>query len=102
MLHAGLFKTLSGDTFWCQSANNGSSIGDWYFPNGSQVMTANSNIIHVLHRDGQIGLLRNEKIGDSEGQYRCAIPDENDVNQTLWAGIYRTITYNNDTSKCSI
>ena len=101
VLRAGLFRNLEGDIFWCQSANNNTPIGDWYFPNGSQVMTTDSNL-HVLHLEGQIGLLRNTGIGDAVGLYRCVIPDENNVNQTLWTGIYRTDTYNDASSKCSI
>ena len=101
VLHAGLFRILQGGIFWCQSANNNNPIGDWYFPNGSQVMTTNSNI-HVLYLEGQIGLLRNTGIGDAQGLYRCVIPDDNNVNQTLWTGIYRTDTYNDNMGKCSI
>ena len=101
MLHAGLFKNIQGDIFWCQSANNNNPIGNWYFPNGNQVTTTDSPIF-VLHREGQIGLLRNTGIGAAVGLYRCVIPDENNVNQTLWTGIYSTSAYDNTSSKCSI
>ena len=105
VLNAGLFQDrVNNDQdsfFWCQSANNNTPIGDWYFPNGSQVMTTNSNF-HVLHVEGQIGLSRDTGIGDAQGLYRCVIPDENNVNQTLWAGIYSSGAYNNASSKCSI
>ena len=100
VLHAGLFRREQGNIFWCQSANN-NPIGDWYFPNGNQVTTTDSPIF-VLPLEGQIGLLRIIGIGDLQGLYRCVIPDENDVNQTLWAGIYRTDTYDDPDGKCSI
>ena len=100
VLYAGLFKSSQDNIFWCQSANNNNPIGDWYFPNGSQVTTSNN--IHVLPLEGQIGLLRDSGIGDLQGLYRCVILDENNVDQTLWAGVYQTGTYNNASSKCSI
>ena len=101
VLHAGLFRSSQDNIFWCQSANNNNPIGDWYFPNGNQVTTTDS-LIFVLPLEGQIGLLRDGRIGDLQGLYRCVIPDENNVNQTQWAGIYRTDTYNDVNSKCSI
>ena len=101
VLHAGLFLNSQNKTFWCQSANNNNPIGNWYFPNGSQVKNTSTNI-HVLHVVGQIGLLRNNPIGDAVGLYSCDIPDKNNVDQTLWAGIYSNDTYSNASSKCSI
>ena len=101
VLHAGLFRNSQGNIFWCQSANNNTPIGDWYFPNGSQVMTTNSNF-HVLPLEGQIGLLRNTGIGAAVGLYRCVVPDENNVDQTLWAGIYSNGAYDDVNGKCSI
>ena len=100
VLHAGLFRSSQDNIFWCQSANNNNPIGDWYFPNGDQVTTSNN--IHVLPLEGQIGLLRDSSIGDLQGLYRCVVPDENDVNQTLWAGIYSNGAYDDVNGKFSI
>ena len=101
VLHAGLFRFEQDNIFWCQSANNNNPIGDWYFPNGNQVTTTDRPIF-VLPLEGQIGLLRDGGLGDLQGLYRCVIPDENNVNQTLWAGVYQTGIYNAVNRKCSI
>ena len=77
------------DGVWCQSANTGVMIGTWYLPNGEQVSTINAGNLplHVYHVTGQIGLLRDMKITNYQGLYRCVIPDENGVNQTLWVAV---------------
>ena len=93
------------DTLWCQSANNGSNIGLWYYPNGTQVPlfngTLNINNINDSAQSplfskrftGQIVLARNENLMDYEGLYTCIIPDENGVNQTLVVGVYSNNGY---------
>ena len=43
MIYAGQFQNSdwngdgSDNALWCQSANNNSNIGLWYYPNGNQV-----------------------------------------------------------------
>ena len=84
------------DGLWCQSANNGSMIGTWYLPNGTQLTTEDIDIsdanfpLYAYHVNvtGQIGLLRDAAIASLPGLYSCVIPDENEVNQTLWVAIY--------------
>ena len=78
------------DGLWCQSANNGSMIGTWYLPDGTQVSTVDdSNFpLHVFHVTGQIGLLRDAGIASYQGIYSCVIPDENGVDHTLWVAVY--------------
>ena len=100
MLAAADFQDTQGNILWCQSANNGTNIGDWYFPNGNTVSTVDdSGPLHVYRTEGQIGLLRDFGISGVEGLYRCVIPDENDVNWTLWVGAYTTPVYNDANSK---
>ena len=85
------------DALWCQSANNGSNIGLWYYPNGTQVplFAENSQIVIFSKRfKGQIALARNKGLAGIEGLYNCIIPDENGVNQTLVVGIYTNYAYN--------
>ena len=92
------------DALWCQSANNGSDIGVWYYPNGTQVPLFtgafdNSSAPSPLFSkrfNGQIALARRDGLSGIEGLYTCIIPDENGVNQTLVVGAYRTNTYNNN------
>ncbi len=103
MLSAGSFDDTQNSTLWCQSANNGNPIGDWYFPAGDQVdVIDDSGPLHVLHLDGQIGLLRDAGVFGLEGLYNCVIPDENNITQTLWVGIYRGATYNDASSKFTL
>ena len=104
MIAGGQFhgNNRDGDTLndgvWCQSANNGSMIGTWYLTNGTQLTTENfANFpLYAYHVNviGQIGLLRDTGITSLPGLYRCIIPDENRVNQTLWVAAYGTADFN--------
>ena len=93
----------TNDALWCQSANNGSNIGLWYYPNGTQVplFTGNFGInndapspLFSKRFTGQIALERNYGIRGYEGLYICIIPDENGVNQTLVVGAYTCHDFN--------
>ena len=73
-------------------------IGVWYLPNGSPVSTQsgatplqsyNTNVI------GQVGLLRHVGKGSFQGLYSCIIPNEEEVNQTLYVDVCRDSTFNN-------
>ena len=109
MIYAGQFYDVDvdvkdgiNDALWCQSANNGSNIGLWYYPNGNQVPLFTGDFddssapspIFSKRFTGQIALARNGGLPGYEGLYTCIIPDENGVNQTLVVGAYRTGTYN--------
>ena len=89
------------DAMWCQSANNGSNIGLWYYPNGTQVPLWNGSLedapspLYSKRFAGQIALARNEEISGYEGLYTCIILDENGMNQTLVVGIYTYLDYIN-------
>ena len=90
------------DALWCQSANSGSNIGLWYYPNGTQVPLFNGDFydhtaprpVFSIRFSGQIALARNVGIRGYEGLYTCIILDENGVNQTLVVGIYTNHVYN--------
>ena len=112
MIYAGQFYNLDqnndanniNDALWCQSANSGSDIGVWYYPNGTQVplftgafySTSAPSPLFSKRVNGQIALARRAGLSGIEGLYTCIIPDENEVNQTLVVGVYRTNTYNNN------
>ena len=82
------------DALWCQSARNESNIGLWHYPNGSQVSTVDdSSPLHSVYMSGQIGLYRDYGINNYEGIYTCVIPDEHNVNQTLFVALYKEYTY---------
>ena len=90
------------DALWCQSANSGTDIGVWYYPNGTQVLLftgefGNDSVpspIYSKRFNGQIALARGEVLTNFEGIYTCVIPDENGINQTLVVGLYRNSRYN--------
>ena len=85
------------DALWCQSGNNSSDIGLWYYPNGTQVPLFPENHespIFSKRFTGQIALAKNVGIGGYQGLYTCIIPDENGVSQTLVVGIYTNYAYN--------
>ena len=112
MIHGGQFYNVDqnvdinniNDALWCQSANTGSNIGVWYYPNGTEVplfdgdFTDSSAPSPVFSKrfSGQIALARRAGLAGYEGLYKCIIPDENGVNQTLVVGAYTTDGYNSN------
>ena len=82
------------DALWCQSANNSTNIGVWYYPNGNEVPLFDGDFtdasapspVFSKSFSGQIALARRAGIAVYEGLYKCIIPDENGVNQTLVHG----------------
>ena len=107
MIYVGQFFAVDtngdgkNDALWCQSANNGSDIGLWYYPNGTQVPlftgtffnNSTPSPLSSKRLTGQIALARKSELPGYEGLYTCIIPDENGVNQTLVVGIYALLTY---------
>ena len=108
MLYGGQFFDVDknsdniSDALWCQSANNGSDIGLWYYPNGTQVplhsgkFESGPSPIFSKRFTGQIAIARNGGLSGYEGLYTCIIPDENGVNQTLVVGTYGNSAYNSN------
>ena len=90
------------DALWCQSANTGSNIGVWYYPNGNEVPLFDGDFtdasapspVFSKRFSGQIALARRAGLAGYEGLYKCIIPDENGVNQTLVVGAYTMSGYN--------
>ena len=103
MIRNSQFTDIQGSILWCQSANNGTTIGDWFFPNGTKVSSDDIDPsdprlhpLHTHHVEGQVGLLRDGGLGlvpGLEGLYKCVIPDESKVNQTLWVAVYRDVSF---------
>ena len=66
---------------------NGSAIGNWYFPNGTRVLSSDEQ--SDFHRTrGQMVVLLNRRRGGEDGIYRCEIPDSKDVYQNISIGVY--------------
>ena len=88
------------DALWCQSSDP-EAVGTWYFPNDTEVPTFDEEFgcdsaprpLFAKNFDGQVALARREGLSGYEGLYKCVIPDENEVNQTLVVGIYKTKFY---------
>ena len=96
------------DGLWCQSSLNESMIGTWYRPNGDVVSRVESSPLYSNNTPtGQIGLLRNGGISPTgnppaigyEGLYKCVIPNEEGVNQTLYVAAYGNGEFNKDDGK---
>ena len=70
---------------------NGSTAGNWFFPNGTRVPSENRG--WDFHRDrGQMVVRLNRKRGGVDGIYRCEIPDSiNDI-QSIYIGVYSANT----------
>ena len=93
----------TNDALWCQSANN-STNGVWYYPNGTEVPLFDGDFtdasapspVFSKRFNGQIALARRAGLAGYEGLYKCIIPDENEVNQTLVVGAYTTSGYNSN------
>lgn len=66
-------------------------IGEWYFPNGTQVPKEYHATVIYRNRDysGNVNLNRiiNTDIMPPSGQYCCEVPDSTTMNQTLCAYI---------------
>ena len=112
MIRAGQFYNVDqnndpnniNDALWCQSANNITNIGVWYYPNGNEVPLFDGDFIDASapspvfskRFSGQIALARRGGLAGYEGLYKCIIPDENGVNQTLVVGVYNSGEYNSN------
>ena len=82
------------DGLWCQSANNISSVGTWYYDGAPVTTDDNAAFLHAYNdATGQVGLLRDGSLSGIEGLYTCTILDEFGVNQTLAVALYRDAEY---------
>ena len=69
---------------------NGSIIGNWFFPNGTRVPSSGDRDFYRTRGQMVVGLHRRR--GGVEGIYRCEIPDAMNVTQTLYIGVYSIST----------
>ena len=98
------------DALWCQSASTSFNIGVWYYPDGTEVPLFDGDFtdpsapspVFSKRFSGQIALARRAGLRGYEGLYRCVIPDENGMNQSLVVGAYTVNGYNasSEYSKC--
>ena len=70
---------------------NGPALGNWYFPNGTRVPSADMQ--WDFHRTrGQMVVRMHRRRGGVEGIYCCEIPDAMNVTQTIYIGVYSAST----------
>jgi len=94
ILHLG---NISRDGLSCVSPLDENDIGEWFYPSGERVTRSSPSVFTFLSRVRHVVLVRGdiEFTSDAEGVYTCRIPDESNVQQTLYVGIYQTSTYEN-------
>ena len=79
-----------GDALHCitnLTGVNGSVRGDWYFPNGTTVLSTPNNLEMHRTRD-QMVVCMNRRDGGDDGIYYCEIHDSMNVTQTIYIGVY--------------
>ena len=67
------------------------AIGNWFFPNGTRVVSAGNNWDFYRTR-GQMVVNMIRRVGGEDGIYHCVIPDAENVNQTIYIGVYTVST----------
>ena len=79
-------------TACCQSSYTGGvAIGNWFFPNGTRVISAGNNWDFYRTR-GQMVVNMIRRVGGEDGIYHCVILDAENVNQTIYIGVYTVST----------
>ena len=93
----GEFNTSTNNSLLCVTPDNiaccstaetgGDPLGNWYFPNGTQVPPDSTGWNFYMTRGpGVVRLHRHT--GGVSGIYHCVIPNQSGVNQTLYVGLY--------------
>ena len=73
------------------TGENGSAVGNWFFPNGIRVPGSIDQWDLYRTRDQMVVRL-NSRSGGVEGIYRCEIPDAMNVTQSIYIGVYSAST----------
>ena len=72
---------------------NGSTLSNWFFPNGTRVPSSMYHINggstwDIYRTREQMVVFMHRRGGGEEGIYRCEIPDSMNVTQTIYIGVY--------------
>ena len=70
----------------------GFRAGEWFYPNGSVVHTEGTggNFYRNRGDDGTVKLNRRNNASHPIGIYRCEVPNENNISQTLYIGVFNS------------
>ena len=68
-----------------------STLGNWYFPNGTRVVSSSAQ--WEFHRtSGWMVKNLHRRRGGVDGIYRCVVPDKAGVTQNIYIGLYSANT----------
>ena len=82
---------LTNLTACCRPPYSPQGLGNWFFPNGTRVLSDGNN--SDLHRTRDQMMIRlNRRRGGVEGIYHCEINDAMHVIQTIYIGVYSANT----------
>ena len=81
---------MTDQTACCRTpytSGNGSTIGNWYFPNGTRVRSS-GNQGDLYRTRGHMVVRLHRRRGREDGVYSCVVPDALNVTQTIYIGVY--------------
>ena len=64
------------------------ALGNWYFPDESAIPTGNTNNFYKNRGPSVVRLHRRQNASGPNGIYHCTIPDNNEISQSIFVGIY--------------
>ena len=73
------------------TGENGRGLGNWFFPNGTEVPSSGKQWDFNRTR-GYMVVSMYRRRGGVAGIYRCQIPDSTNVTQTIYIGVYTAST----------
>ena len=74
------------------TGENGSFLGNWFFPNGTRVPSETATSSNFYRSRGRVVVRLHRRRDGEEGIYRCEIPDSMNVTQTIYIGVYSAST----------
>ena len=78
-------------TACCRPPYAGRALGNWFFPNGTRVVSSGNQ--WDFHRTrGQMVVLMHRRRGGEDGIYRCVIPVTTSIDHTVYIGVYTAST----------
>ena len=78
-------------TACCRPPYSNTSIGNWFFPNGTRVPSSGTQW-DFYKTTGQSVVRLHRRRGGVNGIYHCMIPDAMNVVQTIYIGVYSANT----------